>query len=148
MIRYALKCETGHEFESWFKSADAFDGLKATGMVACPVCGSHEVEKAIMAPQVHPSRNRAAPRGEDGGAKPLNQPSHPAEEFLRALRRKVEESCDYVGRDFVSEARAIHLGEAPDRAIYGEARPEEAKALVEEGIPVAPLPFMGPGKTN
>ncbi|PRX35224.1 hypothetical protein SAMN05216257_102300 [Meinhardsimonia xiamenensis] len=149
MIRYALKCDTGHEFESWFQSADAFDGLKASGMVACPACGSTAVEKALMAPQIRPSRKRAAADGPvPEERKPLTGPRHPVEEFLRALRRKVEENCDYVGRNFATEARAIHLGEAPERPIYGEAAPEEARELLEEGVPIAPLPFIGPRNTN
>lgn len=149
MIRYALKCEAGHDFESWFQSAAAFDGLKAGGLVNCPVCGGNRVDKALMAPQLSPSREADRPREAEARADaPLSAPTHPFEAFVRALRRKVSETCDYVGEDFAAEARAIHLGEAPRRGIYGEARPEEARELIAEGIPVAPLPFLPPRKSN
>lgn len=135
MIRYTLKCAKGHDFDGWFASAAAFDKLHAAGMVACTLCGATDVEKALMAPAV-----RADER-------PLSQPD-PRAEALAALRRAVEENSDYVGMNFAAEARAIHDGTAPERSIYGEARPEEARALIEDGIPVAPLPFAGPRKTN
>lgn len=135
MIRYALKCEAGHAFESWFKSAEAFDGLVAGRHVACPDCGSVRVDKALMAPAVVAK------------AAPLTA-QDPREAALAELRRKVEENADYVGVNFVSEARAMHSGERPERAIYGEARPEEAIQLLQEGVPVAPLPFLPTRKTN
>lgn len=135
MIRYALRCEAGHEFESWFQSAGAYDGLRAGGHVSCPDCGSCRVEKALMAPAVV--------------AKPeALKPQDPRAAALAELRRKVEENSDYVGMNFVAEARAMHAGDTPERAIYGEARPEEAIQLLEEGVPVAPLPFMPTRKTN
>ena len=137
MIRYALSCKDGHAFESWFKSASAYDALAAAGHVACPVCGTSEVGKALMAPAVA----SAAP-------KTLSDPANPMEEAMRALRRQVEENSEYVGMNFVTEARRMHAGDAPERAIYGEARPEEAKRLIEDGVPVAPLPFFPARKTN
>lgn len=139
MIRYSLKCDKGHEFESWFQSAEAFATLSAAGHLACPECGSSRVEKALMAPQVRPARNQA----------PLSAP--PEDDRARALaelRRKVEEGSDYVGMNFAAEARAIHDGEAPERSIWGEARVDEARRLLEDGIPVAPLPFRPRSKTN
>lgn len=139
MIRYALKCDRDHGFESWFKTSAAFDALKASGHVACPVCGSTAVEKALMAPTVRPPEE---------GRPQLRDPASPMEEAMAALRREVEANSEYVGLGFAAEARAIHAGEAPGRSIYGEARPEEARALLEEGVPVAPLPFMPPRKTN
>ncbi|TDK49624.1 DUF1178 family protein [Antarcticimicrobium luteum] len=147
MIQYALKCADGHDFDSWFQSAAAFDKLAAAGMVQCAVCGSGKVEKAMMTPRVRPGRNAAAP-GETLPERPLSQPASAAELALARLRRKVEESSDYVGMNFAAEARAIHQGDAPERSIYGEARPEEARALIEEGVPVAPLPFTPNRKTN
>lgn len=135
MIRYALKCEAGHAFESWFKSGEAYEGLRAGGHVTCPECGSGRVDKALMAPQVAHGMARAADTAQRAAA-------------LAALRRKVEENSEYVGVNFVTEARAMHAGDAPERAIYGEARPEEAIALLEEGVPVAPLPFLPTRKTN
>ncbi len=151
MIQYALKCREGHTFESWFQSAEAYDKLAAAGLVTCAVCGSARVEKAIMTPRVRPARSAAkqpeapAPAQNDVS---VATPAPDVQKVLAELRRKVEENSDYVGKDFASEARKIHLGEAPDRAIYGEAKPDEAKALIEDGVPVAPLPFVPSRKTN
>lgn len=141
MIQYSLKCAQGHRFDSWFQSAEGFDRLAAAGLVACAVCGGSDVEKAMMAPRVRPVRDTAA-APPDRPAGPLSQPAHPAEQALAELRRRIEKNADYVGRNFAAEARAIHAGEAPERSIYGEARPEEARKLIEDGIPVAPLPFL------
>ncbi len=128
MIRYALKCDTGHRFESWFQSADAFEDLLERGLVECPECGTAAVEKAMMAPRVGSSHTLAAPE-------------RAAERGLAELRARIEENSDYVGDNFAAEARAIYLGDAPERPIHGEARPEEARALLEDGVPVLPLPF-------
>lgn len=149
MIRFTLKCAEGHSFESWFQSSDAFDKLLSAGHVACAVCGSTQVEKALMAPRVQPARKAATPpTGETGGKGALSAPASEAEEALAEFRRKVEENATYVGGSFAKEARAIHEGEKPVRAIYGEARPEEARALLEEGVPVMPLPFAPGRKSN
>ncbi|MBO9402148.1 DUF1178 family protein [Shimia sp. R9_3] len=156
MINYTLKCANDHRFDSWFQSAEAFDKLQASGMVACALCGNTDVTKAMMAPRVRPARKAAAapaPQEQPAEApKPnpgaLSAPASPAEQALRELRQHVEANSDYVGKDFASEARAMHEGSAPERAIYGEAKPEEAKALIEEGVPVAPLPFSIGRKTN
>jgi hypothetical protein len=152
MIQYTLKCEQDHQFDSWFQSAAAFDKLKAAGMVVCSVCGSSNVEKAIMAPRVRPARSAASTPGEPDVTPPpqdhpLSRPDNQAEQAIAELKRQVEKNSDYVGDDFAREARAMHEGDAPERSIYGEAKPEEAKALVEDGIPVAPLPFR-PGRKN
>jgi len=150
MIQYALKCADGHEFDSWFQSAAAFDKLMSAGMVSCVVCGGAKVEKAIMTPRVRTARRAvAAPDVPDEPAPgPLSQPASPAEQAMAELRKKVEENADYVGKDFASEARAMHDGDTPHRSIYGEAAVDEAKKLVEDGVPVAPLPFMPNRKTN
>ncbi|GAA6202378.1 DUF1178 family protein [Aquicoccus sp. SU-CL01552] len=154
MIQYALKCAEGHRFDSWFKSAEAFDKLAAAGMVQCAVCGSDQVEKAMMTPRVRPGRKAAetvpgpAATPVAASERPLSQPASAAEQAIAELRRKVEETSDYVGPNFASEARAMHQGEAPERPIYGEAKPEEARALIEEGVPVTPLPFTPNRKTN
>lgn len=139
MIRYSLKCPDNHSFESWFKSAEAFDSLLAGGMVTCPECGASKVEKAMMAPQVRASRKAATA--------PEAAPD-PRAEAMRELRKQVEANADYVGDKFASEARAMHLGDAPERSIYGEARLDEAKKLIDDGIPIAPLPFAPTRKTN
>lgn len=141
MIRYDLKCDKGHEFDSWFQSAEAFDRLKAAGHVACGLCGSVAVEKLLMAPAVRPARK--------AGEKPaLTAPQNDVEAALAELRRQVEDNSDYVGLNFAAEARRMHEGEIAPRSIYGEARPEEARALIEDGVPVAPLPFTPKRQAN
>jgi hypothetical protein len=136
MIRYSLTCAQSHEFDSWFQSADAWEKLSAAGMVACAVCGSTDVSKALMAPAVrHEPASLTAAQTE-------------AERALAALRQKIETESDYVGLSFAAEARAMHEGRTPERSIYGEARLEEARALLDDGIPVAPLPFMPRNRSN
>ena len=139
MIRYDLKCADGHQFEAWFASSAAFDEQAERGLVSCSLCGNAKVEKALMAPGVPAKGNAKA----DPDAKPMiSAPVDPRiAEKIAALRKQVEANSDYVGADFAREARKIHLGEAEARSIYGEASGEEAKSLVEDGIPVAPLPF-------
>ncbi len=105
------------------------------------------VDKSLMAPAVTASRKRAATPGSPV-ERPLSEPQGDAGRAMAALRREVEENSDYVGLSFASEARAIHAGEAPDRAIYGEARLDDARSLLADGIRVAPLPFMPPRRTN
>ena len=144
MIRYALRCAAGHGFESWFQSAAAYDRLAEAGRIACAVCGEARVEKALMAPAVA-TESPAPPPPDD---RPLSRPASEVEAALAALRRHVEENSDYVGLNFAAEARRMHAGEAPERAIHGEARIDEAKKLIEEGVPVAPLPFMPARKVN
>lgn len=150
MIQYALKCSKGHSFDSWFQSAEAYDKLAAAGMVSCAVCGDAQVEKAIMTPRVRPARSAAkVPAAPE--AEPVAKLSEPASEMEKALaeaRKQIEENSDYVGKDFASEARAMHVGDAPERSIYGEANLEDAKSLIEDGVPVTPLPFMPNRKTN
>jgi hypothetical protein len=134
MIRYALKCDSAHRFEAWFGSSQDYDRLKAAGHVTCAVCGSGAVDKDLMAPAVSTTAQAAAPPD-------LSAPASPAEQAVAALRAKVEAMAENVGRDFAGEARRIHAGEAPERPIWGEARPAEARSLIEDGIPVAPLPW-------
>lgn len=157
MIQYALKCADGHEFDSWFQSAAAFDKLVSAGMVSCVVCGASRVEKAIMTPRVRTAKgaasvsDSASPDQKSSGPAvpgPLSHPASPADQAMSDLRRKVEENSDYVGGDFASEARAMHDGDVPMRSIYGEARADEARKLIKDGVPVAPLPFMPSRKTN
>jgi hypothetical protein len=137
MIRYDLVCAADHRFDSWFSNAAGFDALKSAGHVICPTCGTTAVEKALMAPTVATDRSR-----------PISTPRDGREAALAALREKVEQGSEYVGMNFAAEARAIHDGDAPERSIYGEARPEEARALIEDGVPVAPLPFMPTRKAH
>lgn len=151
MIHFSLKCDEDHEFESWFQSAAAFDKLQTAGLVTCPSCGSANVTKAIMAPRVRTSR-AAKPAQPDtapqGNLHALTAPSSPAEAAMIELKKKIQDNSEYVGADFATEARKIHAGDAPERSIYGEARPEDAKQLVDDGVPVAPLPFVPVRKTN
>lgn len=145
MIRYDLKCANGHAFEAWFASSAAFDEQAERGLVNCALCGSTQVEKALMAPRVPAKGNAKEPAAPDTPAQQsmMSAPVPPEmAEKLAALRKEVEANSDYVGKDFADEARKIHLGETEARAIYGEASGEEVKALVEDGVPVAPLPFM------
>lgn len=138
MIRYDLKCAEGHAFDSWFAGVSAFDRLAQSGHVACPTCGSTKVEKALMAPAL---ATREA-------ASPLTAPRDPKEEALTEMRRTLDATSEYVGDNFATEARAMHEGQAPARAIYGEAKAQEARALIEDGVPVIPLPFLPARKTN
>ncbi len=146
MIKFTLKCPQEHSFESWFKSGDAFTKLQDAGMVGCPICGATEVYKAIMAPRVTASRQKSVEPSKEMHA--LTAPASPAEAAIIELKKKIQKHSEYVGSDFASEARAIHDGDAPERSIYGEAEAGEAKKLVEDGVPVAPLPFLPTRKTN
>ncbi len=141
MIVFDLKCTPrGHVFEGWFASGADYESQQARGLVSCPICGADEVAKAPMAPAVA-AKGNAAPD-------PVTMKKVLAE--MARLQRRLLERSEHVGDRFVDEARAIHLGEAEARAIHGRASPADAKALVEEGIPVAPLPFpvLEPGEEN
>ncbi len=144
MIRYNLHCGNGHAFDAWFGSAEAFDRASEVGANTCPVCGSHEIEKSLMAPSVS-AKTRTAKSALDPERKQMvlanNDPRRKAmREAVKELRRKVEDSADYVGDKFPEEARKIHYEEVEPRGIYGEATGEEAKSLLDEGIDVLPLP--------
>ena len=155
MIRYTLVCEHRHDFESWFANSSAYDKQAKRGLVACPICGSTKVEKAIMAPrlvrsgtpfdlpQAH-AETLAAPPTPDASAK-VAMISPQEQEFrqkLRELRDHLVQNADNVGPRFPEEARKMHYGEAEHRSIYGIASPEEAKELHEEGIEFSPLPVL------
>lgn len=149
MIRYALKCPDDHRFESWFQNAAAFDSLTSAGRVACPECGATAVEKTLMTPDVRPARNGSMAKvGTTKRTSTTLAPETEREKAIARLRAEVEAGSDYVGAQFAREARAIHDGEAPERPIYGEAKPDEALALIEDGVPVAPLPFTPTRKVN
>jgi hypothetical protein len=152
MIRYSLKCAEGHEFDSWFQSAAAFDALVDKRLVSCAICGGDKVTKAIMAPRVASKDGGSAvapPASAPDQQRPLGQAApHPAEQALRAIREHLEKNSTYVGGQFAREARAMHLGDAEQRPIHGEANPDEARALIEDGVPIAPLPILPPNKTN
>jgi hypothetical protein len=137
MIRFSLRCDRAHRFDSWFGSNADYDRLADAGLIACAVCGSTAVEKDLMAPNLSTASDA-----------PLSAPASPAEQALAELRRRVEAESEDVGRDFPAEARRIHDGVSPKRSIIGEARPAEARALLEDGIPVAPLPWSSTRRTS
>lgn len=156
MIRYALRCTDGHAFEGWFPDAEGFERQRDGGMLACAACGSVHVDRAMMAPQVRPARDRAGgpplgpslpAAGPDAGPRAALEVT-PAERAIAELRRRVEADSTYVGRDFAAQARAMHEGSSERRSIHGEAAPAEARALIEEGVPVLPLPFAPRRKAN
>jgi len=126
MIRYNLICQSDHEFEGWFSSSKDYEDQNASDLIACPICATTTVEKAIMAPAVKTART--------------SDPQARLAELAGQVRQAIQENCDDVGENFAKEARAIHHGDAPPRGIYGQASPSEAKALTEEGIAVQPLP--------
>ncbi|MDZ4736109.1 MAG: DUF1178 family protein [Rhodospirillaceae bacterium] len=148
MILFDLRCAKGHQFEAWFRDGATYDRQADAGELACPICGGHKIEKAPMAPRIGKGRSTAMVPSE---APPAPTPTPDAATMavmgahlkaLRALRRKVEESCDYVGPEFAEEARKIHYGETDARGIYGETTSDEAAALEDEGIEVARIPWV------
>ena len=137
MIRYTLRCDHEHEFEAWFRSSGDYDRAATAGESLCPVCGSPKVEKALMAPAVAGTK-----KGNKMSLAAPDPRSVAMREAIREFRKKVTEGADYVGDKFAEEARKIHYDEAEARGIYGEATPDEAKELAEEGIGFHPLPVL------
>ncbi len=168
MIRYALNCDRGHVFESWFQNSAAYDKQAKRKLVTCPVCGSEKIEKAMMAPNVAPSFVSANSAGAEiavpqlppapvaPNPQPVSTPQPPANipvavmssperelrQKLKEIRDHITKNANYVGARFPEEARKIHYGETEHRSIYGEASPDEAKELYEEGIEFHPLPIL------
>ena len=155
MIRYNLRCERGHAFESWFQSSTAYESQEKRKLVSCPACGSIKVERAIMAPQIvsKKGRDRAAAPVETAdvpampSSSPESTPLMMAQERelrakLRELRQHIVKNADNVGERFPNEARKMHYGDIEHRPIYGEASPEEARSLIDEGVEVSPLPVL------
>jgi hypothetical protein len=154
MIRYSLHCDRGHSFESWFQSSSAYESQEKRKLVNCPVCGSAKVERSIMAPQIVSKKGRdsrtndvPAPAQPSEVASPGSTPLLMAQE--RELRAKIKElrdhivkNADNVGERFPNEARKMHYGDIEHRPIYGEASPDEARSLIEEGVEVSPLPVL------
>jgi hypothetical protein len=129
MIRYDLKCDNGDEFDAWFGSIADYDKQAEAGLIECPHCGSTHVAKAPMAPAVRTSRKKEAQK-ERAVAMAMAQ----------KVREHIKDNFDYVGDKFADEARKMHAGESQERSIWGEATPEEARELADEGIDAAPLP--------
>jgi hypothetical protein len=153
MIRYALVCQQGHQFESWFQDSAAYDKQAKRGLVSCPHCGSAKVEKAIMAPRLSATAKKRGKTIETPEATSAPAPASapvamisPQEQEIRAklkeLRDHLVKNADDVGAKFPEEARKMHYGETEHRSIYGVATPEEAKELSEEGIEFHPLPSL------
>ncbi len=152
MIRYALHCDKGHEFESWFANSAAYAKQAKRGLVACPICGSAKVEKAIMSPRLSrgetpvrpqpPPAPSVAPATAKAPVAMMSPPERELRKKLKELREHITKNADYVGAGFPEQARKIYYGEVERRSIYGEASPEEAKELHEEGIEFHPLPIL------
>ena len=136
MIKYRLICDQEHEFDGWFADSAAFEAQKKDGLLACAVCGSQNIGKAIMAPAVPKKANQQ------------NDEAQNIRHMMQKVSAHVEENFDYVGADFAEEARKIHYGEREARDIYGETSLNDAKDLLEEGVPVAPLPGLPPKAKN
>jgi hypothetical protein len=134
VILFDLKCRNDHLFEGWFRDGAAFDEQTAGRKIACPICSSRKIAKAVMAPRIG--------KGSVEEAGEATRKVAVAMRGLAELRRKVEENCDYVGDRFAEEARRIHGGESDRHGIYGEATDEEAGELVEEGIEFARIPWV------
>jgi hypothetical protein len=143
MIKYALSCDKAHSFESWFPNSESYDVQARRGLIACPECGSARVSKAIMAPAIVGGEKRR--KREEAPAAPvalLDERQQRLREIARQLRQEIIANSDDFGAKFPEEARAIHDGDAPARSIRGQATAEEARALIEDGVGVLPLPFL------
>jgi hypothetical protein len=141
MIKFSLSCEAGHAFESWFPDNASYEEQARRGFVTCPECHSHRVAKAPMAPAVLTRRGRTPP------VALIDEKAKALREAMTAVRREIEAKTDDVGAEFPTVARAIHAGEEPDRAIRGQANLAEVKALIEEGVRIAPIPML-PDEAN
>lgn len=151
MIRYALACEAGHGFDSWFRSSEDFERQDARGLVMCPVCGSARVTKQIMAPQVartdherpdHERTGAGAPQAESEAAALIDPQAQEVRRKIALLRAHLLANSEDVGEKFADEARKMHYGDTEERAIYGKATGEDARALIDEGIGVLPIPGL------
>jgi len=170
MIHYALRCGAGHEFDGWFKDSASFDAQAESGLLDCPICADTAVQRALMAPRLRtgspaatpvepapPTPDAAAPVTQDGtvssDAVPAKTIALPARDnsqvmpdqmraMLQRVRAEIEKNCEYVGPRFATAARRIHDGADPPRPIYGEATPDEAEMLAEDGIEVGRIPWV------
>lgn len=145
MIRYSLVCDSGHGFESWFRSSVDYDAQQKKKLVACPLCDSAKVEKQIMAPRLGRSEKsgRAAASSEEKTTVAMMSPQETEfRQKLKELRDHVTKNADYVGEQFPDLARKMHYEEVEKRSIYGEAKPDEVRELIDEGVELAPLPVL------
>ncbi|MCW5751462.1 MAG: DUF1178 family protein [Alphaproteobacteria bacterium] len=137
MILFDLKCHKDHVFEAWFRDSRAYESQAKAGKIVCPVCASSKVGKALMAPSIASSRQKAKT-----GAAAQAQAQAEVRQMLLELREQVEKNCEYVGPQFAEEARKIHYGETDPRGIYGEASEQETAELIEEGIEIGRIPWI------
>ena len=162
MIKYQLICDKSHEFEGWFGDSAAFESQQESGFLTCPVCGSADVRRALMAPNLASPKTRKTDLAEQQpSAQPESQPQPQAPQQasaalppaaarkmqelmseMRALQTRIREECRDVGNDFAEEARKIHYGEVEPEGIYGQATAEEREALDEEGIEIMDMPWL------
>ena len=162
MIKYQLICDKSHEFEGWFGDSAAFESQQESGLLTCPVCGSANVRRALMAPNLASPKTRKTDLAEQQPSaqpEPQPQPQAPQQASaalppaaarkmqelmseMRALQTKIREECRDVGNDFAEEARKIHYGEVEPEGIYGQATAEEREALDEEGIEIMDMPWL------
>ena len=136
MIRFSLSCDNDHDFDGWFRNGDDFDAQKKRGFVSCPVCHSARVEKALMAPAVSTAKKK------EKVALAMGEEQRRMMAQLKQMAEKVRENADYVGDKFAEDARKIHFGETEARGIYGEASPDEARSLAEDGVEFMPIPVF------
>ena len=140
MIKYTLKCNNLHQFESWFRTSDDYEKLYNQKMLSCEICGSKSISKSLMSPSVSSKEKKQT-------KETLDTVPSKEQKLIKQLKKEVEKNCEYVGDNFEKEARAIHYGDSPERSIYGKTTIKEAKSLYEDGIPVTPLPWVD-RKTN
>jgi hypothetical protein len=152
MIVFDLKCTTGHVFEAWFASSDAFQDQKARSLLSCPMCGASDIDKAVMAPNVPTKGNQ---RPEAGMNMVSDAPAAPAEmkammTKIAAVQAEIIKNSQWVGRDFAQKARAMDAGVMDHALIHGQTSADEARELLEDGISVMPLliPVVPPEKQN
>ena len=142
MIRYDLICDKGHEFDGWFRDSEAFEKQIRRHLISCTLCGSEDITKQLMSPGIPAKSNRKDDAPQKMLAGTVDSRTQRLMQMMREVRKNVEENAEYVGDRFADEARKIHYAESEKRGIYGEAKPEDAKALIEEGIEVHPLPRL------
>lgn len=142
MIRYDLICEKGHDFDGWFRDSAAYDQQEERGLLSCALCGSVNVQKALMAPGIPARANSKEQAPQKMASGPVDPRLRMMMDMMRTMRKQVEANAENVGNKFAEEARKIHYAEAEKRGIYGEATAEDARSLIEEGIEVHPMPVL------